>query len=88
MALADLVKVGPPAARRRLGCTTGRALAELPPDEAAALRLMLDPDSEWTGATIARALRDEHGIRVAPQNVNRHRRGDCLCPDDHQEVQA
>lgn len=88
MALADLLKVGPPAAHRRIACTTGRTLAELPPDEAAALRLMLDPDSEWSGATIARALRDEHGIRISPQNVNRHRRGDCLCPTTTEEDQA
>ncbi|HLU41629.1 MAG TPA: hypothetical protein VKZ55_04460 [Microthrixaceae bacterium] len=87
MSLADRLKAGPPS-RRTSVCTVSTVLDQLDPRDADALRTMLHPESGWTGTDIARALRDDLGVPTTSQTINRHRRGDCLCPATTEEEQA
>ena len=77
MALADRITSAAP--RRRpsgLPCSVQKLLDELPADESAALRFMLDDG--WSQERIYADLRDE-GHEVGKQTINRHRSKACRC---------
>lgn len=79
MSLASAVKAGPPSKRKGPSCSVGVLLSTLPESEARGLMAMLAPDSGWTGADMAAALRAELGIDFLGTTLSRHRRGDCRC---------
>lgn len=73
--LDDLAAPAP--TRKGPTCTVGRLLTTLSPIERDRLQAALD-DPDWTSAHLTRVL-GKHGTRMAPQTIQRHRRGECLC---------
>jgi hypothetical protein len=67
---AQRIKKGPP-------CSIGIIIEQLPEDDAEALQQAFH-DPYVTGRAITAALRAE-GYSARDYNVNRHRRGLCLC---------
>lgn len=59
-------------------CSVGRALRELPPERAEALRQVM-ADSSRTHAVIARTVTKTWGYHLSQNAVTRHRNGACLC---------
>ena len=57
-------------------CATCTLISTLPEKEADALLAAL-ADETFTGAAIARAIRQEGYQSVTPTSVQRHRRGEC-----------
>lgn len=78
MSLAAQLTQGPPPLRKGPGCTVGTLLRSLPPDEGAALAVMLD-DQNWTAEAVGRLITAEVGVKVQGGTVARHRRGACGC---------
>lgn len=63
----------------RTPCSVGALLADLEPNEAQALKKMLDaPWRVWPHLAIETAIREE-GHAVGNQQVGKHRRGQCSC---------
>ena len=62
-------------------CSIRVTLDALPPEDAAALRGVLNPDSGWTHAAIERELKAED-ITLSQSTISRHRNGQCLCEPD------
>lgn len=79
--MPDLAALADPAYRVKKGpeCSIPTILAALPPDQAEFARLAL-ANPHAPGTEIARSLADL-GHKVAVCTVQRHRRGDCRCPE-------
>ena len=58
-------------------CSIGELLANLPPDEAAALNRMMH-ELGWSQARIYEAATSE-GYQIGRQTINRHRSRGCRC---------
>ena len=71
MGFADLAANGPPDTTTA-ATKIDKLLAELPPDEAAGLRAILD-DPAWEHTQVAKAM-DDNGHPVADSTVGRWRR--------------
>lgn len=67
----------PVTTRKGPQCTVGRLLTILSPIERDRLQEALD-NPEWTASGLTRVL-VKHGTPMAPQTVQRHRRGECRC---------
>ena len=76
MSLADLLAEATLDTRRQ-PCSISLLRSQLPPEDAEVLTKAMD-DPVITSAAIARAL-GNYGHKLAPQTVQRHRRGDCTC---------
>ena len=63
--------------RKRGGCSLGKLLRDLDPDESAVLAAAL-ADENVDGARVAAVLNAE-GYDMGESTVNRHRRGGCKC---------
>lgn len=73
----------PPGDRRRPGgkCATGQILRRLDDDDRTLL-LEWIADRSFAAKAISVKLA-EVGVQVAHGSIERHRRGDCVCPLDH-----
>ena len=60
-------------------CIVGRIRADLPPDMASDLDLMISDPKHYSVRVIARTL-TLHGFPVKKDAVHSHRLGDCSCP--------
>jgi hypothetical protein len=69
MSLADQRKTGP--RKKQRPCLIRTVIETLPPEEADALREMLN-DADWNSADISRALADEN-INVSRERIRVHR---------------
>lgn len=75
MAIADIASTDVPALIKGPSCTVCMLLAELPADEAQALRALL-ADTRWRYSALSEALKAE-GHHLAAHALSRHGRGQC-----------
>lgn len=82
MSFAELAHQPPPTNPRPNECTVGAFIrAQADPAERDGLVAILEPESGWSHADLARTIRD-HGGSIARQTVERHRAMGCRCGDD------
>lgn len=76
MSLAKAFQAAPPLIKGP-ACTVAATLEQLPEDDAAVLRAVLE-DKRWRSSDIATQLEAE-GIPLGAATIARHRRGACKC---------
>ena len=76
MALADHLKEPLRRAPNKV-CTLGWLLSTLPEGEAHALGVMLDDPITYPAKVVADEVRNECGVAINIDAINRHRRRDC-----------